>query len=64
MPFAEPLVTTIHVQARQPDPHDQQLLTLLRTLRPDQREIILLVIARWASMNANTRLTLVRPNTA
>jgi len=52
------------VQYRQPDPHDQQLLTLLRTLRPDQREIILLVIARWASMNASAKLTLVRPNTA
>lgn len=50
--------TAVHAAA---SPCDQQLLTLFHTLHPDQREIIVLLVSRWASQDDRAGLSLIHP---
>lgn len=53
---AAPPASSSHVS-----PCDQQLMALLRTLSAAEREIIYLLIARWASLDARAGISLIHP---
>jgi hypothetical protein len=67
LPFAEPRATVSFQppqQFDQFDPRDLRVLAMLHALSHDEREIIVLLIERWASMSTRARLTLVQKRRA